>query len=68
MKTFFVMLGDRFSALVAKLFALKTLFFALACWYFYIGKLEWYGWLVAGAMFLGLRYMEKLGSLGNFKK
>ena len=65
---FFKMLGERITAFIAKLFGLKTVVFIVATLLFiHIDKFPWYGWLIAAAMFLGLRYMEKLKHLGGFK-
>jgi len=62
------MLKERFTGLLAKLFSLKTIVFVIATVLYVCAELPWYAWLIAAAMFLGLRYMEKLGGLGNFGK
>lgn len=61
----------RFKEFIAKLLSLKTIMFAVSTAIFITSegdKFPWYAWLLTAAMFLGLRYMEKLKGLGGFRK
>lgn len=60
---------ERIKDFFIKLLALKTVVFLTATALFIWGEeFPWYAWLISAAMFLGLRYMEKLQGLGGFRK
>jgi len=60
---------ERVKEFLAKLLSLKTIMFAVSTVIFICtDKLPWYAWIMTAAMFLGLRYMEKLQGLGGFGK
>lgn len=62
---FFKMLKERAQDLVAKIVSIKFLIFVIASGFLWAGKLPWYGWLIAAAAVMGIRYFEKIANLGE---
>jgi hypothetical protein len=55
-KTFY----DRLTTLIAKMLSVKMLVFAIASWLVYKGAIPPYMWLIATALAVGAREMEKV--------